>query len=156
VIKRFKTALKGLRITRDWLLRPTCPGSRHALTRREKVFGCPTRRPPDCMHTCSLVIFRCSDCMCGEAGNYNRWGTRPARGRRLIYRQPISPIVRGKSRGKHAYFKCGKSGHFIANCPNNDDQEQNKNTKGKEKKKFYNKKKGDTHWQGVRLRLLFM
>jgi hypothetical protein len=50
-----------------------------------------------------------------------------------------------KSRRKRACFKCGKSGYFIANCPNNDDQEQNKNAKGKEKKKFYKKKKGEAH-----------
>jgi hypothetical protein len=31
--------------------------------------------------------------MCGEAKNYNRWGSRPARARHLIYRQPISPNV---------------------------------------------------------------
>jgi hypothetical protein len=41
----------------DWLPRPNCPGSRHALTRREKVFGCPTRHPQDCMRRCNLVIF---------------------------------------------------------------------------------------------------
>jgi hypothetical protein len=27
---------------------------------------------------------------------------------------------KGKSRGKHAYFKCGKSNHFIDNCLDND------------------------------------
>jgi hypothetical protein len=29
---------------------------------------------------------------------------------------------KGKSRGKRTYFKCGKTGHFIENCLNNDDQ----------------------------------
>jgi hypothetical protein len=29
---------------------------------------------------------------------------------------------KGKSRGKHTWFKCGKIGHFIENCLNNDDQ----------------------------------
>jgi hypothetical protein len=44
-----------------------------------------------------------------------------------------------KSRGKCAYFKCGKSGHFIAQCTNNEnDQDQDK--KGKKEKKFYRKK----------------
>jgi hypothetical protein len=34
---------------------------------------------------------------------------------------------KNKSRGKHSYFKCGKSGHFIAQCPNNyNDQAQEK------------------------------
>jgi hypothetical protein len=52
---------------------------------------------------------------------------------------------RNKSKGKRAYFKCSKTGHILANCANNDDQE--KDTKGKKvkKKKFYKKKKGKTH-----------
>jgi hypothetical protein len=37
---------------------------------------------------------------------------------------------KNKSRGKCACFKCGKTGHFIANYPVNDDREQRKNTKG--------------------------
>jgi hypothetical protein len=52
-----------------------------------------------------------------------------------------------KSKGKHACFKCGKTGHFIVNCPDSesDDQKNNKNGKEKvEKKKFY-KKKGESH-----------
>jgi hypothetical protein len=28
---------------------------------------------------------------------------------------------KNKSRGKHSCFKCGKSSHFIAQCPDNDD-----------------------------------
>jgi hypothetical protein len=51
---------------------------------------------------------------------------------------------KNKSRGKHACFKCGKSNHFIAQCPHNDDQAQDKSSKGKEKK-FYKKKKGKAH-----------
>jgi hypothetical protein len=32
---------------------------------------------------------------------------------------------KSKTKGKHSCFKCGKIGHFIANCPDNDsDQEQ--------------------------------
>jgi hypothetical protein len=58
----------------DWLRRPTCSGSPHALTSREKVFGCCTPRPPACMCACNLVIFRCSACMRGEARNYLLWG----------------------------------------------------------------------------------
>jgi hypothetical protein len=34
---------------------------------------------------------------------------------------------KNKSRGKRSCFKCGKSGHFIAQCPDNDnDQAQEK------------------------------
>jgi hypothetical protein len=48
------------------------------------------------------------------------------------------------SRGKCACFKCGKLGNFIAQCPDNDDQVQEKSSKGKEKK-FYKKKKSEAH-----------
>jgi hypothetical protein len=46
---------------------------------------------------------------------------------------------KSKARGKHSCFKCGKSGHFIAQCPDNDDQEQEKH--GKREKKVYKKAK---------------
>jgi hypothetical protein len=46
---------------------------------------------------------------------------------------------KNKSRGKRSCFKCSKSGHFIAQCPdNNDDQAQEKKGK-KERKKNYRK-----------------
>jgi hypothetical protein len=52
---------------------------------------------------------------------------------------------RNKSRGKRSCFKCGKSGHFIAQCPDNDnDKAQEKNGK-KERKKNYRKAKGEAH-----------
>jgi hypothetical protein len=52
---------------------------------------------------------------------------------------------KNKSRGKRSCFKCGKIGHFIAQCPNNDnDQVQEKKGK-KEKKKPYRKAKGEAH-----------
>jgi hypothetical protein len=52
---------------------------------------------------------------------------------------------RNKTRGKRSCFKCGKTGHYIANCPDNDsDQGQEKNGK-KEKKKNYRKAKGEAH-----------
>jgi len=52
---------------------------------------------------------------------------------------------KSKSRGKRTCFKCGKSGHFIAQCPDNaNDQDQDKSGK-KEKKKFYKNKKGEAH-----------
>jgi hypothetical protein len=50
---------------------------------------------------------------------------------------------KNKTKGKHSCFKCGKIGHFIANCPDNDsDQEQEKK---REKKKAYKKAKGEAH-----------
>jgi vacuolar-type H+-ATPase subunit H len=52
---------------------------------------------------------------------------------------------KNKTRGKRSYFKCGKTGHFIAQCPDNDnDQGQEKYGK-KEKKKNYQKAKGEAH-----------
>jgi hypothetical protein len=51
---------------------------------------------------------------------------------------------KSKSKGKRSCFKCGKSGHFIAQCPDNDnDQAQEKKGK-KERKKNY-KEKGEAH-----------
>jgi hypothetical protein len=50
---------------------------------------------------------------------------------------------KNKTKGKHSCFKCGKVGHFIANCPENDsDQDQEKK---REKKKTYKKAKGEAH-----------
>jgi hypothetical protein len=52
---------------------------------------------------------------------------------------------KNKSRGKCSCFKCGKTGHFIAQCPDNDnDQAQEKHGK-REKKKNYRKAKGEAH-----------
>jgi hypothetical protein len=52
---------------------------------------------------------------------------------------------KNKARGKRSCFKCGKTGHFIAQCPDNDnDQEQEKYGK-REKKKVYKKAKGEAH-----------
>jgi hypothetical protein len=52
---------------------------------------------------------------------------------------------KNKARGKRSCFKCGKTGHFIAQCPDNDDdQEQEKHGK-REKKKVYKKAKGEAH-----------
>jgi hypothetical protein len=52
---------------------------------------------------------------------------------------------KNKTRGKHSCFKCGKTGHFIAQCPDNDnDQGQEKSGK-REKKKNYRKAKGEAH-----------
>jgi hypothetical protein len=52
---------------------------------------------------------------------------------------------KNKSRRKRSCFKCDKSGHFITQCPyNENDQEQEKKGK-KEKKKNYSKAKGEAH-----------
>ena len=52
---------------------------------------------------------------------------------------------KNKTRGKCSCFKCGKSGHFIAQCLDNDkDQAQGKKGK-KERKKNYRKAKGEAH-----------
>jgi hypothetical protein len=52
---------------------------------------------------------------------------------------------KNKSKGKRSYFKYGKSGHFIAQCPDNDnDQAQEKKGK-KERKKNYRTAKGEVH-----------
>jgi hypothetical protein len=52
---------------------------------------------------------------------------------------------KNKTRGKRSYFKCGKTCHFIAQCPDNDnDQGQEKYGK-KEKKKNYKKAMGEAH-----------
>jgi hypothetical protein len=49
---------------------------------------------------------------------------------------------KSKTKGKRSCFKCGKTRHFIANCPDNDsDQGKEKNGK-REKKKSYKKAKG--------------
>ena len=51
---------------------------------------------------------------------------------------------KNKTRGKPSCFKCGKTGHFIAQCPDNDnDQGQEKH--GKKEKKNYRNAKGEAH-----------
>jgi hypothetical protein len=55
------------------------------------------------------------------------------------------PPNKSKAKGKCSCFKCGKTGHFIANCPDNaNDQKQEKSEK-REKKKAYKKAKGEAH-----------
>jgi hypothetical protein len=52
---------------------------------------------------------------------------------------------KNKTKGKRSCFKCGKTGHFIANYPDNDsDQGQEKSGK-REKKNAYKKAKGEAH-----------
>jgi hypothetical protein len=59
---------------------------------------------------------------------------------------------KNKTKGKHSCFKCGKIGHFIANCPDNDSDQEKKSGKW-EKKKNYKKAKGETHLgkSGIRI-----
>jgi hypothetical protein len=52
---------------------------------------------------------------------------------------------KNKSRGKRSCFKCGKTGHFIAQCPNNDNDQEQDNHEKREKKKNYRKAKGEAH-----------
>ena len=51
---------------------------------------------------------------------------------------------KSKAKGKRSCFKCGKSGHFIAQYPDNEN-DQGKERHGKEKKKSYRKAKGEAH-----------
>jgi hypothetical protein len=52
---------------------------------------------------------------------------------------------KNKTKGKRSCFKCGKTSHFIAQCPNNEnDQGQERHGK-KEKNKSYRKAKGEAH-----------
>jgi hypothetical protein len=50
---------------------------------------------------------------------------------------------KNKTNGKRSCFKCGKIGHFIANCPENDSNQEQGNKR--EKKKAYKKAKGEAH-----------
>jgi hypothetical protein len=52
---------------------------------------------------------------------------------------------KNKTRGKCSCFKCGKTGHFIANCPDNDSDHGQEKSRKKEKKKSYRKAKGEAH-----------
>src|SRR6187455_3456524 len=50
---------------------------------------------------------------------------------------------KNKMKGKRSCFKCGKLGHFIANCPDNESDQEKGNKR--EKKKHYKKAKGEAH-----------
>jgi hypothetical protein len=53
---------------------------------------------------------------------------------------------KNKSRGKRSCFKCDKSSNFIAQCPDNDnDQAQEKKGKKERKKNYRKAKKGEAH-----------
>jgi hypothetical protein len=52
---------------------------------------------------------------------------------------------KNKTKGKRSCFKCGKTGHFIAQCADNDNDLGQEKYGKKEKKKNYNKAKGEAH-----------
>jgi hypothetical protein len=52
---------------------------------------------------------------------------------------------KNKSRGKCSCFKCDKTGHFIAQCPDNENDQAQEKLGKKEKKKNYMKAKGEVH-----------
>jgi hypothetical protein len=52
---------------------------------------------------------------------------------------------KSKAKGKHSCFKCGKTGHFIAQCPDNENDQGEERHGKKEKKKSYRKAKGEVH-----------
>jgi hypothetical protein len=52
---------------------------------------------------------------------------------------------KNKTRGKRSCFKCGKTGHFIAQCPDNENDQGEERHGKKEKRKSYRKVKGETH-----------
>jgi hypothetical protein len=52
---------------------------------------------------------------------------------------------KNKSRGKRSCFKCGTSGHFIAQCPDNDNDQGQEKKRRNERKKNYRKANGYAH-----------
>jgi hypothetical protein len=52
---------------------------------------------------------------------------------------------KNKAKGKHSCFKCGKQGHFIAQCPDNENDQGDERQGKRENKKVYKKAKGEAH-----------
>jgi hypothetical protein len=52
---------------------------------------------------------------------------------------------KSKARGKRSCFKCGKTSHFIAQCPDNENDQGEERHGKREKKKAYKKAKGEAH-----------
>jgi hypothetical protein len=52
---------------------------------------------------------------------------------------------KNKTKGKRSCFKCGKTGHFIAQCPDNENDQAQERYGKKENKKNYKKAKGEAH-----------
>jgi hypothetical protein len=63
---------------------------------------------------------------------------------------------KNKTKGKRSCFKCGKTGHFIANCPDNDsDQGQEKRGKGRKRSPTRRQRARHTlEKNGIRIALL--
>jgi hypothetical protein len=52
---------------------------------------------------------------------------------------------KSKAKGKRSCFKCGKTGHFIAQCPDNENDQGEERHGKREKKKACKKAKGEAH-----------
>jgi hypothetical protein len=52
---------------------------------------------------------------------------------------------KNKAKGKRSCFKCGKQGHFIAQCLDNENDQGEESHGKKEKRKAYKKAKGEAH-----------
>jgi hypothetical protein len=52
---------------------------------------------------------------------------------------------KSKAKEKRSCFKCGKTGHFIAQCPDNENDQGEERHEKREKKKAYKKAKGEAH-----------
>jgi hypothetical protein len=52
---------------------------------------------------------------------------------------------KNKARGKRSCFKCGNTDHFIAQCPDNENDQGEERHGKREKKKAYKKAKGEAH-----------
>jgi hypothetical protein len=57
----------------------------------------------------------------------------------------MSTPNKNKTRGKRSCFKCDKTGHFIAQCPDNENDQGEERHGKKEKNKSYRKAKGEAH-----------
>jgi hypothetical protein len=61
---------------------------------------------------------------------------------------------KNKAKGKCSCFKCGKTGHFIAQCPDNNNDQVQENHGKREKKKTYKKAKHTLAKNGIQTALL--
>jgi hypothetical protein len=52
---------------------------------------------------------------------------------------------KNKAKGKRSCFKCGKTGHFIAQCPDNENYQGDERHGKRENKNVYKKAKGEAH-----------
>jgi hypothetical protein len=64
---------------------------------------------------------------------------------RPLLKDARSTPNKNKTKGKCYCFKCSKTGHFIANCPDNDSDQGQEKSRKREKKKGYKKAKGEVH-----------